>query len=159
VPVLYLSLSHWHLSPLLSGPTPGYFEHISITTPVISASEKFQRAFQTKNQYFWIQVAVSEAKRPLRNRFESHSPTDTSASSGVTVMYRQWPLANILVLVSLTGIISVRLLRSYMVRGSVLKERGWSGMVPVSVGQGEFPIPHRAYTSPRLSRCTQLSFS
>jgi hypothetical protein len=49
-------------------------------------------------KYFWIQVAVSEVKRPLRNRFGSetvknitaicngHSPTDTSFRSGVTVM-------------------------------------------------------------------------
>jgi hypothetical protein len=40
--------------------------------------------------HFWIQVAVSEVKRPLGNRsrsekviFNGHSPTETSARSGV----------------------------------------------------------------------------
>jgi hypothetical protein len=46
-----------------------------------------------------------------------HSPTDTSFRSGVTVVQRPWPLAKfngfILVCGSLTGIISVRLLRSH----------------------------------------------
>jgi hypothetical protein len=49
--------------------------------------------------HFWIQVAVSEVKGPLRNRFGSEAvthlqrlhvtaipPTDTSVRSGVTVM-------------------------------------------------------------------------
>jgi hypothetical protein len=38
--------------------------------------------------------AVSESKRPLRNRFGSET-TDKSVRSGVTVMQRPWPLAKV----------------------------------------------------------------
>jgi hypothetical protein len=41
-----------------------YVTAISITTPVVSALKNYYIL-----NHFWIQVAVSELKRPLRNRF------------------------------------------------------------------------------------------
>jgi hypothetical protein len=60
-----------------------------------------------------------------------HSPTEINVRSGVTSIQRpwRWPkptvLFCILVWESLTGVISVRLLRFCYSRGSVLKQGGW----------------------------------
>jgi hypothetical protein len=76
-------------------------------------------------------TAVSEVQRPKFNGyiFNRHSPTDASARSGVTVMQRPWPLAKangiILVLECLSGIISVRLLRSCVSRWPPLNDGDW----------------------------------
>jgi hypothetical protein len=47
--------------------------HISITTPIASALKKLLEVQTDFLNQFWIQVAVSEAKRPLRNRFGSEA--------------------------------------------------------------------------------------
>jgi hypothetical protein len=58
----------------------GYFIHFSITTPIVSALKNYyiesylEVPTDILNQ-FWIQVVVSEAKRPLRNRFGSEAVT------------------------------------------------------------------------------------
>jgi hypothetical protein len=73
--------SHTHTSATLTqGGPPGYFIHISITTPIVSALKKnviysFLEAPADFLKHFWIQVAVSELKRPLRNRFGSETVT------------------------------------------------------------------------------------
>ena len=53
---------------------PRYFTHISINKPVVSALKNYyiQGFLEVPTDFlnhFWIQVAVSEAKRPLRNHF------------------------------------------------------------------------------------------
>jgi hypothetical protein len=60
---------------------PGYFVHVSITTPVVSALKNYyiQSFLEVPTgffKYFWIQVAVSEVKRPLRNRFGTETVTN-----------------------------------------------------------------------------------
>ena len=60
---------------------PGYFIHISITTPIVSALKNYYRqgfleAPTDVLSHFWIQVAVSELKRPLRNRFGIETVTN-----------------------------------------------------------------------------------
>ena len=54
-----------------------HFIHISITTPVVSALKNYDYAWSFLEvpadilNHFWVQVAVSEVKRPLHNRFGS----------------------------------------------------------------------------------------
>jgi hypothetical protein len=54
----------------------GYFIHISITTPHRHRLEKLlyiELSIEVPTDilnHFWIQVLVSEVKRPLRNRLE-----------------------------------------------------------------------------------------
>jgi hypothetical protein len=55
---------------------PGYFTHISTTTPIVFV--RLEKLFFLEVpwdilNHFWIQVAVSEVKRPLRNRFASEA--------------------------------------------------------------------------------------
>jgi hypothetical protein len=82
----------------------GYFAHVSITTPVVSALknyyiESFLEVPTDFLKYFWIQVAVSEVKTVVTKPFRkcngykfitaicnSHSPMEKSVRSGVTVM-------------------------------------------------------------------------
>ena len=59
----------------------GHFKHISITTPVVSALKNYyiQSFLEIPTgvlNHFWIQVAVLEVKRPLRNRFGSETVTN-----------------------------------------------------------------------------------
>jgi hypothetical protein len=55
--------------PVFQVGPPGYFIHVSITTPIVTALKNYLK-------YFWIQVAVSEVKRQLRNRFGSETVTN-----------------------------------------------------------------------------------
>jgi hypothetical protein len=50
-----------------------YHISISITTPVVSALKNYFRVPGNILNRFWIQVAVSEVKRPLRGRFGSEA--------------------------------------------------------------------------------------
>jgi hypothetical protein len=60
----------------------GYFIHVSITTPIASALKiiltdmELSRSSNGHFNHFWIQVAVSEVKRQLGNRFESETVTN-----------------------------------------------------------------------------------
>ena len=81
----------------------GYFAHVSITTLIARALKNysswgFLEVSTDIFTHFRIQMAVSLPKRPFHGGFGSetvqnltaicngHSPTDTSARSGVTVM-------------------------------------------------------------------------
>jgi hypothetical protein len=60
---------------------PGHSTHISITTPIVFAlknyySQGFLEVPTDILNHFWIQVGVSEVKRPLRNRFGSETVTN-----------------------------------------------------------------------------------
>jgi hypothetical protein len=100
--------------PLIQVGPPGYFIHVPITTPIVSALKNyyissFLEAPAGILKNFWIQVVVLLLKpphggfrsetavtKPFRNwngyKFitailcNGHSPTDTSSRSGVTVM-------------------------------------------------------------------------
>ena len=66
---------------------PGYFVHVSITTPIVSALKSYYRwgFLEVPTDilnHFWIQVAVSLLKPPLRLQImtvicNGHSRTDT----------------------------------------------------------------------------------
>jgi hypothetical protein len=63
---------------------PSYFTHISITTPVVSAlkdyyTQSFLEALTDFKNHFWIQMAVSEAKRPLHGGFGSETAKKLTA--------------------------------------------------------------------------------
>ena len=75
---------HWHTPMAFIQDRPlGYFTHVSITTPVVQyAVISALKNYHTQGflevpadilKHFWIQVAVSEMKRPLRasSRFGS----------------------------------------------------------------------------------------
>ena len=70
--------------PLFRVRPPGYFTHISITTPIVSALKNYYRwgflevPTDILNN-FWIQVAVSEVKRPLHGRFGSETDKNLTA--------------------------------------------------------------------------------
>jgi hypothetical protein len=51
---------------------PGYFTHVSITTPVVSASKNYyiESFLEVPTDFV---AAVSEVKPPLRNRFGSET--------------------------------------------------------------------------------------
>jgi hypothetical protein len=51
----------------------GYFVHIAITTPIASALKNFYRSPSGYFKPLPDQVAVSELKWPLRNRFGSET--------------------------------------------------------------------------------------
>jgi hypothetical protein len=74
-----------------------------------------------------------------------YSPTDTSVRSGVTVMQRPWPLAKasgyILVWESVTGIISVRILRSFGSRWSPLNGRGYHNIIYDNIFHNIYILP------------------
>jgi hypothetical protein len=67
--------------PLFQVGPPGYFTHNSITTPIATALKNYYRYSFLEVptdllKHFWIQVAVSEVKRSLRNRFGSETVTN-----------------------------------------------------------------------------------
>ena len=84
------------------GLDPRCFVHISITTPIVSALKNYyiQSLLEVLTDvlnHFWIQMAVSEVKRPLHGRFGSETENLTAiyltgisqrkiVRSGVTVM-------------------------------------------------------------------------
>jgi hypothetical protein len=62
----------------IQGTPLGYFAHIPITTPIVSALKNYYRQgfLEVPTDFFnhfWIQVAVSKVKRPLRNHFGSET--------------------------------------------------------------------------------------
>jgi hypothetical protein len=74
LPPSYISVAFVQVRP------PGYFIHITITTPIISALKNyyiysFLEVPADILNHFWIQVAVSLVKRPLRRRFGSEMVT------------------------------------------------------------------------------------
>jgi hypothetical protein len=78
---MYTFISHISAALIQGGP-PGYFMHASITTPVASRLKKlfYPGLSRSPNGHFinnfWIQVAVTEVKRPLRNCFGSETVTN-----------------------------------------------------------------------------------
>jgi hypothetical protein len=72
------AISGFHSS---SAPGVFYTYCISITTPIVSALKNYYRQgfLEVPTDFlshFWIQVAVSEFKRPLRNRFGIETVTN-----------------------------------------------------------------------------------
>jgi hypothetical protein len=70
-----------HISPLISSSTPGVFYTYFYSHAHRLRLEKLlylelSRSPKGFLKYFWIQVAVSEVKRPLRNRFGSETVTN-----------------------------------------------------------------------------------
>jgi hypothetical protein len=70
-----ISVAFFQVRPL------GWFIHISVITPVVSALKNYYTwgSLEVPTDilnHFWMQVAVSEVKRQLRNRFGSATVTN-----------------------------------------------------------------------------------